>query len=308
MKKICLAALILVSAGAFAPLAHAQGGGGVTALPFFLEPMDPARAALGGSYSTRSGDAASAFVNPAGAWNAASEAYLGHTEFEQGLRLECVALAIPADFGGAFTLGAGFAHLGTLQNLDENGNAAGADVSYGATIVRLGYGRPAGPRVSWGVGVEFLNQGIAGVSSSAFGLSLGAIVRGDVVDVSGAVDHVGTSFHAEGGTVELPRSLHAGLRLHSIRNLEVLGELSHSGSDPAALSGGLEWKAGPVLAVRAGYHRELSGMDPVSGLSGGVGLGLGTWSAEYGLTQGANSRPVHRFGLKLALGALGSQP
>ena len=304
LRRIAAAAVLCLPA---AP-ALAQGGGGVSSLPFFLQPMDPGRAALGGAYSARSGDAASIFVNPASGWNARSEMFLAHTEFEAGLRVEAVALSVPADFGGSFSFGAGYAHLGTLQGLDESGNASGADVAFGATVVKVGYGRPAGERCAWGVGAEYLNQAIAGVSASAFAASLGALYRGEKLDISAAADHLGSRFHAGGASQELPASTRAGLRLHAIMNLEVLGELSRSGSDPSVAAGGLEWRPAPLLALRAGYHREISGADPRSGISAGLGVGVGAWTADYGLSQEPGLRPVHRFGLRLALDHLRETP
>lgn len=305
LRRIAAAAAVL---GLWAATAAAQGGGGVNALPFFLQPMDPGRAALGGSYSARSGDAAGIFVSPATGWNARSEMFVAHTEFEAGLRLEALALSVPMDFGGSFIFGAGYAHLGTLQNLDEVGSPVGADLAFGATVVKVGYGRAAGGRLAWGVGVEYLNQAIAGVSASAFAASVGALFRGEKLDISAAADHLGSRFHADGASLELPASLRGGLRLHPGRNLEILGELSRSGSDPAMAAGGLEWRPAEVVAVRAGYHREVSGLEPQSGISAGVGVGLGAWTADYGLAQEPGLRPVHRFGLRLALDRLGTQP
>jgi hypothetical protein len=298
-----LASVLIAGVCAIVPPAAAQGSGGTSALPFFLEPADPVRAALGGAYSAKSGDATALFANPAALRGSGLEAFATHTELEQGFRLETVGLAVPMP-GGALSIGASFAHVSGLEGRDEQGNSTGASVAYGATMLRAAYERVLGGVLSAGAGIEVLSQSIDGTTGSSVAATAGILARTPAADLSLVADHVGSGFQAGGAEEALPRTVRAGGRLHAVPGLDVLAEWSTSAGGLATGSGGLEYRFAGLLSLRAGYHRDLTGDSPLSGVSGGLGVSLGGWEADYGISGDSGQSPVHRFGLRVGLGGV----
>ncbi|MBI5836650.1 MAG: hypothetical protein HZB25_05340 [Candidatus Eisenbacteria bacterium] len=302
LSRAAVAALGTVLMLACGPhTAGAQPAGGTSALPFFLEPPDAARASLGGPQSARGGDVAALFVNPAGACGLALEGFVTHAELGQGLRLESAALAMPVGrAGGTLSVGFAYAHV-ALEGRDENGDPSGS-AGYSAGMLRAGYARNFGPVISAGLALEYLYQGIAGETGSGWAMAVGALARTKTADFSLVADHVGPDLSSSAGTAPAPRTLRAGVRLHPAGAFDLLAELSRTGEARPFGAAGVEYRPAPAVALRLGYRRDLSGTDPLSGFSAGVGFGTGRWIADYGLVQDGGQSPVHRLSLRIGLG------
>ncbi len=294
-----VAAGILLSSGT----ALGQSGG-ASSLPFFLEPLDPVQASLAGAGGARSGEAWALFRNPAALTGAGAQGQVAHAELEQGLRVECAALSLPlAPRVGVLSVGMAYAHLSGLEARDENGQLLADGFDYGASLLRLGYSRDLGAHFSAGVGAEYVRQTIAGSAASAWAAFAGLYARTARLDLSLAVDHLGTDLSGLGASQPLPRALRAGARFHVAPRLDLLGDWSRAEGSPGVAGGGVEVRPAGRLALRAGYRRDLEGVAARSGLGLGVGLGAGRWTADYSLTQDLGFSAVHRFGLTIALGA-----
>jgi len=303
LRLVLVVAAAGLLAGPWVRGAGAQGSGGTSALPFFLEPPDAARSALGGMQCARDGDVAALFSNPAGTTGLAAEGLLSHAELAQGLRLESAAVALPAGrSGGTVSLGMSFAHLASMEGRDENGDPTGTSVGYGASLVRLGYARRLAAAVSAGLALEYLYQGIDGVGGSTFAVGLGVLVHTPAADFSAAADHLGPDLKADGSSAPAPRTVRLGVRARARPGLDLLAEVSRTGTYQPLGAAGLECRPTPALALRAGYRRELGGDTPLAGFSAGLGVGAGRWNADYALSQDQGQGVVHRFSLRIGLG------
>jgi hypothetical protein len=306
MEPMSARAILLLALGlALASgVSHADGQGGSTALPFFTDALDPARAAQGGAFCAASRDAASLFANPAGLAGARSEAFVAHAELGSGLQLEGAAVSVPLrGSAGTLSFGAGYAHLAGLVARDEQGNDLAGSLTYGALLVRAAYARELGGGLSAAVSAEYLGQQIAGESGNGFGGGAGLLYRGRRFELSGSVAHAGPALKSGSGAGErLPMDLRAGASVHPVPELDLSAEWSQVRGAPGRLGGGAAYLVAGVASVRLGYRHDLAAADGVSGLTAGLGVGHGTWSADYGFIQESGVGPVHRFGLRIGFG------
>ena len=248
-------------------------------------------------------------------WNAAALGWMGETQIavaHAGLADEVTQewFAVGGRLGRTslrWALDGLYQSEGSFEGRDEFNQATGAfDVSSTAFGVHLAH--PAGPFLTLGAGGKYVGERLGDVSGSGWTMDAGAQLRVAwfgagvaVTNVGGGLDYAGTSYDLPtnfgvGAAVEVPLT---GLRLALDANF------------PRAyyrdVRVGAEWRWHDLVALRAGYRKELDA--PVelaeSGPAFGLGAGLrGLW-LDYGYVIPGAGDGQHRLAVSLRPGRLG---
>ncbi len=309
-----LAGLVLV---ALASTAHAAGSGGTAAASFLTVGSGASVLAMGGA-TLASGEGLAA-----SAWNPAALAGLGplelamsHAPLPGGASQDWFAV------GGAMSgdptrwaVQAVFQREDGIEGRDASNLPTGTiSVSDLALTARLA--RPLGRHLSLGAGAEWVHEVLAGTTGSGVGFEAGLRARVGPFGAALATRHAGGRMSYNGATWDLPTVIAAGgswqddahgLRLtmdaesptHYVKNVRV----------------GAEWRWRDVIALRAGYRRQVgeSALETLTGPSFGLGTVVAGLGFDYAFIPGATeANGTHRMGLvwrpAAPAGTVGARP
>ena len=286
MKKTFILCLTLaLPAGAYA------SGAGTTAANFLKVAMSPRAVSMAGAFSALADDSGAVFVNPAGLVQFdGQEAALDFSTYLQDAKMGNISYAGTAaenrfGFGATFLTVGGIERRGTSDAIGvvpELGTFNAQDMA-----VTLAYAKknvlPASlPRLDAGVSLKFIRSTIYTKSAFAVAADAGAIYRAtDKMNLSLALQNLGTKMKFEDDADPLPVCLRAGILYKAVENLNVAAEISEYLQDekfyPAV---GAEYWLRKAFALRAGYKfgYDTANHGSVVGLSVGFGVkaaGLG---------------------------------
>jgi hypothetical protein len=295
----------------------------INSFQFLNAVYSPRLAALGGGFSSLSGDISSVYINPAGlAWNDRTEIVFTYGDYLLDLKGGWLGASYPLNdqihFGSSIT----YFDYGSFKRVDRFGSLTGDDfvardaalsISAAGTIQRV---------FAWGVTAKYVYSEIDQFHATAAAADIGILFRSEFLDnlTAGlAVRNIGRSLDAYYQEKEslpasisfslskrinpYPVSIHAGWNDLWPGNRWVNNKLRN-------FSAGLEIAALEQLTVRLGYNNQrmndLEGSG-FHGISGGFGLRLGIHQFDYGYANYGDAGMTHHFGLTFRFGATGER-
>ena len=195
---------------------------------------------------------------------------------------------------------------GSFEGRDEFNQATGSfDVSSMAFGLRLAH--PLGPFVTVGAGAKYVGERLGEVSGAGYALDAGAQLRVAWFGAGVAVTNVGRMDYS-GESYDLPMNVGVGAALDvPLTGLRLALDANFPSAYYDDVRVGAEWRWHGLVALRAGYRRELDAPEELAegGPAFGLGAGLrGLW-LDYGYVIPGPGEGQHRLAVSLRPGRLG---
>jgi hypothetical protein len=166
---------------------------------------------------------------------------------------------------------------------------------------------PLGPLVTVGVGGKYVGEKLGPVSGAGYTLDAGLQARAGIVGAGVAVTNLGGSMSYSGSSYDLPMNVGVGAAADLPgTGLRLAVDANFPRSYYRDVRVGAEWRFHGILALRAGYRRELEAPRDLAedGPSFGVGAGLrGLW-LDYAYVIPGVGDGQHRIAISLRPGRL----
>ncbi len=301
----CALALTLVSP---VPARAGADAAGTTAAGFLGVGTGAGVLGRGGATLALSGDLAIVSWNPASlGWLGETQIALAHAGLADQATQEWVGIG--GRIGRSATrwsLDGLYQSEGSFEGRDAfNQPTGGFDVSSMAIALHLA--RPMGPFVSFGAGGKYVGENLGDANGAGFTMDAGLQVRAGPAGFGVALTNVGGQMAYDGQRYGFPTNVGVGAALDvPITGLRVAVDADFPRSYYNDVRAGAEWRWHDMVALRAGYRRELGAPEDVaeSGPSFGLGAGLhGLW-LDYGYLIPGAGEGQHRFALTLRPGKL----
>ena len=302
MKRVILYAVIIVL---YTSISASAVTGETTAA--FLELGAGSRAAALGEAYTGLAEGANAFY-----WNPGAAAYLGYTELTamhaewiEDIRYEYFAFAKPFSWGTVGFDGV-YLNYGLMEYYPEDsdpnedyGNFSAQDMAFSA-----GYARAFSDAFAVGVTGKFIYSAIYEESTTGFAANVGAYwitpLQGLTVGLAGKNLGPGLTYVAESYPLPMTGALGAAYRIWDGRII-----LSADGErqlkDDIVGKVGLEVNPHRMISGRVGYLTQPD-TGGISGISGGLGFNIGSFSFDFTYTPFEDLGDTYRFGLTYSFG------
>jgi hypothetical protein len=276
-------------------LGLAAGAAAGTGLPMLRLNTGPRGAAMGDAMSAvRDVDAASA--NPAALIARQRQSLaLGHTSWIQDMQYNHAALSRT---WGRLVLG-GAVQLSQADELERRtGPSATALGTFGVYTgaITLTAARTWGTRWRAGASVRAIRQSVSTESAAGAGVDLGVLCDlGNDLVLGAALRNLGSMGKLDRESTELPTAVRAGVSYGGLPGLLVSLEAQRARGGSITRHAGVEYALEHGLCLRLGYQTADS-----RGLSGGLGLALGSWSVDYAYVPFAYGLgEAHRLSIQL---------
>ena len=305
-----LAALLGLLGPSRQALADAAGAG-TRAASFLQAGGAPRWSAMGDAGLASGSDLASAM------WNAAALASLPEVrwaiataELPGGVQQSWASVGGRHASGTRWGMSALHRSEGAIEGRDE---ANRPTQSFEAQSVALGLtlARPVGSWLSLGGSARYVGEHIGAAHGDGVAFGAGAQVRLGVVRLALAGQDFGGGMRWEGQQWAMPATLGAGLALvEEGRGVTLAADLLSPAAGLRSVRTGAEWTIGGRASLRAGWRHDLGAPaeDAPRGPSLGLGIAAGPMWLDYSFEDHARSSGVHRVGLTLTPGRLGSSP
>jgi hypothetical protein len=196
---------------------------------------------------------------------------------------------------------------GSFEGRDEfNTPTSSFDVSSMAVALHLAH--PIGRHATVGVGGRYVGEKLGPVSGTGYAMDAGLQLRAGSLGAGVALTNAGGGMSYEGTRYDLPMNLGVGAALE----LPGTGlRLALDANFPAAyyqdVRAGAEWRWHDLVALRAGYRRELDAPEDLAetGPSFGVGAGAHGFWLDYGYLVPGVGEAQHRLTITLRPGRFG---
>lgn len=192
---------------------------------------------------------------------------------------------------------------GALDGRDATGAPTGSisvsSMAFGAMLAQQ-----IGGRATLGVGAKAVRENVADATGSGITFDTGVMVRAGMFGIGAAAQNLGGRMSYGASSYPFPTSYGVGLGFsHPSAGVRVALDANFPSAYHPDLRAGAEWAYRGVLALRAGYRKELSsGADPLDGPSFGLGAShRGMW-LDYGYLIPNAGSGQHRMGLRFRLG------
>jgi hypothetical protein len=232
--------------------------------------------------------------NPAGiSRTEAPTISLAHTAWVMDLNTETLNAVVPTGAFGTLGILGNYLSSGAITQRDSMGQKAG---SYTFNVIggELHWAKEVNSAISLGVGAGYWSQETQGRMLGQAATSAG--VQGRLAGFT--LGLAGTRLISDNCAWQA--SLAKQFSLGNV-GLGFSGGVVIEGED-SRYGAGLEASLGKALALRFGYQRviEPTVLEGLSGLTAGVGFGLGPVSLDYGYMPMGELGQVHRIGLSYA--------
>ena len=277
---------------------------GTTAANFLSLGSGARTLAMGGAILGLGGDPDGAAWNPAAlGWMDGTEVVLSHAGLQDGSLQESGAIG-----GRIGHSPSRWAVSGLYQgdrSLDGRDAAGASTGSFAVSSMALGaaLAQKFGSRASLGVTAKAVREDIANVSGSGVTFDAGLMVRAGRFGLGAAAQNLGGRMAYGASSHPFPTSYGVGLGFsHPTANLRFALDANFPSAYHPDLRAGAEWLHRGVIALRAGYRKELGSIeDPLDGPSFGLGVShRGMW-LDYGYLLSNGGGGQHRMGLRLRL-------
>jgi hypothetical protein len=196
---------------------------------------------------------------------------------------------------------------GSFEGRDELNQATGSfDVSSMAFGLHLAH--PVGPFVTVGAGAKYVGEKLGTVNGAGYTMDAGAQFRMAWFGAGLAVTNVGGRMDYSGQSYDLPMNVGVGAALDvPLTGLRFALDANFPRAYYDDVRVGAEWRWHDLVALRAGYRKELDAPTELaeSGPTFGVGAGLrGLW-LDYGYVIPGAGDGQHRLAVSLRPGRLG---
>ncbi len=194
---------------------------------------------------------------------------------------------------------------GSFEGRDATGLSTG---SFGVTDMALGVhvARQFGPVVSAGLGAKYVSEVLDAVSGSGLTFDGGVQVRAGMAGLGIAAQNLGGRMNYGGASFPLPTNYGVGAALDLPSGMRLALDANFPKAYYNDVRAGVEWRYHGVLALRAGYRKELAAAsdDRLTGPTFGLGGGVGSMWFDYGYIIPGQGDGEHRFGLTMHPGAM----
>ncbi len=304
-SRAAVAALMMSLSGSV--VAHAGfENAGTTAANFLSLGSGAHTLGMGGAVLGLGDDVGGAAWNPAAlGWVNGTEGALSHAGLPNGTFQEWAAVG--GRFGGSPTRWAVnglYQGEGSFDGLDATGASTGSfsvsSMAFGATLAHQ-----LGQRATLGVGAKAVREHIATASGSGFSFDAGLMVRAGLFGIGIAAQNLGGRMSYGASNYPFPTSYGVGLGFsHPTTGVRIAVDANFPRAYHRDVRAGAEWLYRGVLALRAGYRKEMgTAGDPLDGPSFGLGAShRGMW-LDYGYLLPNQGSGQHRMGLRFSLGA-----
>jgi outer membrane protein OmpA-like peptidoglycan-associated protein len=283
------------------------GQPGTSVMPVLRIEQGVRLAGMGGAGIGAVEDAGAIYWNPAGLGRVLGNRYaLSHQQWFAGIKDEVFHAALPS---GPGAVGLGLAYSGEpgIEFWDAN-NVPGDTFRTWNGALSAGYGFAIAGDYYFGAALKgfyqslYTSGGYGGAVDIGFAcrplpsLSLGAIVR-----------NLGFATYGQ-GLEQMPIEAGIGGSL-LLGPVNAVLDVVLPVDDAVSLRAGAEYKPVPELAIRLGYRtgpEDLGTLGAVSGLTAGLGVGVGPISLDYAITPYGKLGIAHRIGLAAKLSPKGS--
>ena len=280
----------------------AFGQPGTSVMPVLRIEQGVRLAAMGGAGIGAVDDARAIYWNPAGLGRVQADRYaLSHHQWFAGIKDEVAHAALPS---GAGAVGLGLVYSGEpgIEFWDVN-NVPGDTFRTWDGAMSVGYGLAVAPDYYIGAAVKGFYQDLYTSSGYGGAVDIGFACRPlPFLQLGATGRNIGFATYGSGNE---PMPMEAGVGgglafgpVHAM--LDVLLPLSGSPS----LHVGAEYLPVPEFAVRLGYQtgpQDLGTLGALSGLTAGLGVGVGPLSLDYAITPYGKLGMAHRIGLAATL-------
>ncbi len=247
-------------------------------------------------------------------WNPAALGWMGETQIavaHAGLADEVTQewVGIGGRFGRTslrWALDGLYQSEGSFEGRDELNQATGTfDVSSMAFGLHLAH--PLGPFVTVGAGGKYVGERLGDVSGAGYTLDAGAQFRLAWFGAGVAVTNVGGRMDYSGESYDMPMNVGVGAAVDvPLTGLRFALDANFPRAYYDDVRVGAEWRWHGLVALRAGYRKELDAPADLaeSGPTFGLGAGLrGLW-LDYGYVIPGAGDGQHRLAISLRPGRL----
>jgi len=196
---------------------------------------------------------------------------------------------------------------GSFEGRDALDNATGSfDVASMALGLHLAH--PLGPLVTVGAGGKYVGEKLGTVSGTGYAMDAGLQLRAGILGAGVAVTNLGGGMSYAGARYDLPMNLGLGAAVDlPVTGLRLALDANFPRANYRDVRAGAEWRWRDLLALRAGYRKELDAPAELGedGPSFGIGAGAhGLW-IDYGYVVPGVGEAQHRLGVSLRPGRFG---
>ncbi len=283
------------------------GQPGTSVMPVLRIEQGVRLAAMGGAGIGAVDDASAIYWNPAGLARVRGQHFaLSHHEWFAGIRDEVVHAALPS---GSGAVGLGLAYSGEpgIEFWNEH-NEPGDTFRTWDGALSAGYGLAVAPDYYIGAALKGFYQSLYTSSGYGGAVDLGFACRPLPHLGLGAVGrNIGFAKYGA-GSERMP--IEAGVGgSYAFGPVNAVLDVVVPLDNTPSLHVGAEYLPVPELAVRLGYQtgpQDLGTLGALSGLTAGLGVGVGPLSLDYAIAPYGKLGITHRIGLAAALSPKGS--
>jgi hypothetical protein len=282
-----------------------SGSAGQTGFAFLKIGVGGRGAALANSFTADAMGAVATFWNPANLASSPNEVFFSHTEWLQDVKNDYVAVKFNG-LGAAWGLSLHLQNVGGIQqrtkaSAEPIGEIAMHDVAFG-----LSYARKLSQNFDFGVTAKYLGERILSFAANGFAFDFGSSYRFSRINglrLAVSIHNIGSVEKLREEKIALPTYLRAGLVYQpdfqpGTHQIKFFAGYVNVFDSESGLSGGIEFVANGVAALRAGYQ---FGSDNQS-FSGGVGLVRDGYRFDYAYAPfDLDLGDTHRFSLAIGL-------
>jgi hypothetical protein len=225
-----------------------------------------------------------------------------HAQWFEDLGFEWVGGCGPAGSLGSFGLSAAVLRSPPIAGYDEFGTPTGPFTADDA-VLTFGWGRSVGAGVSVGLTAKAIQQRVAGESARGVAGDVGLLAESWGWRFGAVLRNLGPDVLYGEESHPLPFGVSFGIARALAPNALFAVSMADAGGPFSEGRAGVEWSWRNAVALRAGYRAAVTGDDPASGLTAGVGVARPGWAVDYAFTPHRDLGATHRVSLAMRFGA-----
>ena len=279
---------------------------GTTGFNFLKIGVGARATALGGAYSTVSGDIEATSWNPAGLYGLEHRnAVLSFNRYLVNSQAGFASIAIPS-INGPWAISANYVTYGKMQRTDIEGRDLGSftasDIAIYTTFTRAFKNK----RIILGTNLKMIYSSIDTYTSDAYAVDIGVQLAGPVsgMRLGASLSNIGfvRSAYAGDNKDQLPVHIRLGIShrpAHMPMPMLMALDVNIPNDNDAYFSFGMEMELLGGLFIRPGYSLQQTGStgeDPI-GLSAGTGFQHEQYRLDYAYCSFVDLGEVHRISL-----------